>query len=107
MLRDHIRLGWHGAIAYRTAFVHPSVDLTPKVVDEQRRFDRFAIRINRIRNSKPAFSARLILLHERLVCHGSPLHDHRPRALHQSPGRACCALYDRVEDRDQDGRCVT
>jgi hypothetical protein len=68
---------WRGAIAYRTAFVHPSIDLAPKVVDEQRRFDRFAIRISRIRNSGPDFSARLILLHERLICHGSPLHDHR------------------------------
>jgi hypothetical protein len=66
---------WRGAIAYRTAFVHPSIDLAPKVVDEQRRFGRFAIRS--IRNSGPDFSARLILLHERLICHGSPLHDHR------------------------------
>ena len=76
MVGAHLRLGWHGAIAYRTAFVHPSIDLTPKVVDEQRRFDRRAIRINRIRNSKRASSARLIFLHEQLICHGSPLRDH-------------------------------
>jgi hypothetical protein len=63
-------------MAYRTAFVHPSIDLAPKVVDEQRRFDRFAIRISRIRSFGPDFSARLILL-QRLICHGSPLHDHR------------------------------
>jgi hypothetical protein len=68
---------WRGAIAYRTAFVHPSIDLTPKIVDEQRRFDRFAIRISRLRISGLDFSARLILLYERLICHRSPLHDHR------------------------------
>jgi hypothetical protein len=68
---------WRGAIAYRTAFVHPSIDLAPKVVDEQRRFDRFAIRISRIRSFGLDFSARLILLYQRLICHGSPLHDHR------------------------------
>jgi hypothetical protein len=73
-LRSSPVRNWRGAIAYRTAFVHPSIDLAPKVVDEQRRFDRFAIRISRIRNSRPDFSARLILLHERLICHGSPLH---------------------------------
>jgi hypothetical protein len=59
MVCDHLRYGWRGAIAYRTAFVHPSIDLAPKVVDEQRRFDRFAIRISRIRNCGPDFSARL------------------------------------------------
>jgi hypothetical protein len=77
MVCDHLRYGWRGAIAYRTAFVHPSIDLTPKIVDEQRRFARFAIRISRLRNSGLDFSARLILLYERLICHGSPLHDHR------------------------------
>ena len=74
MVCDHLRYGWRGAIAYRTAFVHPSIDLAPKVVDEQRRFDRFAIRISRIAILSPLFS-RLILLHERLICHGSPFHD--------------------------------
>jgi hypothetical protein len=76
-LRSSPARRWRGAIAYRTAFVHPPIDLAPKVVDEQRRFDRFAIRISGIRRFGPDFSARLILLHERLICHGSPLHDHR------------------------------
>ena len=67
MVCDHLRWGWHGAIAYRTAFVHPPIDLAPKVVDEQGRFDGFTIRISRIRNSGPDFSARLILRHERLI----------------------------------------
>ena len=67
MVCDHLRWGWHGAIAYRTAFVHPPIDLAPKVVDEQERFDGFTIRISRIRNSGPDFSARLILWHERLI----------------------------------------
>jgi hypothetical protein len=77
MVCDHPWYGWRGAIAYRTAFVHPSIDLAPKVVDEQKRFGRFAIRISHIRNSGPDFLTRLMRLHERLISHGSPLHNHR------------------------------
>jgi hypothetical protein len=62
---------WRGAIAYRTAFVHPSIDLAPKVASGRRRFDRFAIRISRIQNCEHPFSARPIFLHARLICHSS------------------------------------
>ena len=46
-----LRCGRLAAVAHRAAFVHPTIDLAPKVVGEQRRFHRFATGIRHIENS--------------------------------------------------------